>query len=608
MTTTSQKGGRAAGTFVGPRCLLEVDLTSRTVRRSELGGDVFADALGGVGLAVRLIEERVRGPLDPLGRDNPIVFAAGPFASTPVPAANKHALATISPLTGLLNEGLSSSHFSAVLRRCGLAAIVITGAADAWTTIAIDGDDVRFEDASALHGLSARDTTKALRESYGDRSLRVCAIGVAGERGVRFAAVENDGRQAGRGGTGAVFGAKQLKAVVLRGRGEVAIADPAATAALSALLRERALGPKTAKYRVLGTSANLRVLQRMGQLPTRNFTAAQFEGAENVTPERARESKDTYVELRAGCAGCPVQCEHLYVRKQRDRRTAAASEYESVWAFGPNCGVDDLDAVLDAIGRCDELGLDTISTGSAIAFAMECAQHGLIARDAVGPELRFGNGAVLLPAIDAIAERRGVGDLLADGVRAAAQRIGGGAERFAMHCKGLELPGYEPRALPTYALGLSTCTRGACHNRAATYDRDLRNPSDVRDDEARARDAIEAEDRAVAWDSLVLCKFVRDCFEDFEAEAAALWSAVSGVALDGDGLRAAAQRTWERKRTINARLGWTPDDDTLPERLFAEPIAEGPNAGRRIEPAYLDALRSAYESLRRDAGKHTLAH
>jgi aldehyde:ferredoxin oxidoreductase len=457
---------------------------------------------------------------------------------------------------------------------------------------------VRFEDASALEGLSARETTKALREAYGDRSLRVCAIGVAGERGVRYAAVENDGRQAGRGGTGAVFGAKRLKAIALRGRGDVGIADRTETARLAATLRERALGPKTAKYRVLGTSANLRVLQRMGQLPTRNFTAATFEGAENVTPERARESGGTYLELRAGCAGCPVQCEHLYVRRDRDRRSAAASEYESVWAFGPNCGVDDLDTVLDAIARCDELGLDTISAGSAIAFAMECAQHGLTASDAFGPDLRFGNGAVLLPALEAIAQRRGLGDVLAGGVRAAAAAIGGGAERFAMHCKGLELPGYEPRALPTYALGLATCTRGACHNRAATYDRDLRDPSLDRADTARARDAIEAEDRAIAWDSLVLCKFVRDCFEDFDTEAAALWSAVSGIPLDADGLRAAAQRTWERKRTINARLGWTPDDDTLPERLFAEAIADGPNAGRRVEPQRLASLRAAYEAER----------
>jgi aldehyde:ferredoxin oxidoreductase len=258
--------------------------------------------------------------------------------------------------------------------------------------------------------------------------------------------------------------------------------------------------------------------------------------------------------------------------------------------------------VLDAIGRCDELGLDTISTGSSIAFAMECGERGLLPAQAFHTPLRFGNAALLLPAIEAIARRDGLGDLLADGVRAAAARIGGDAPRFAMHAKGLELPGYEPRALPTYALGLATCTRGACHNRAATYDKDLRDPSDDPDDVARARDAIDAEDRALAWDSLVLCKFVRDCFVDFETEASALWSAVAGLPLDVRGLRAAMQRAWERKRAINARLGWMPEDDVLPPRLLDEGIGDGPHAGRRVDAHALAQLQETYEALRRAAG------
>ncbi|MFN2462037.1 MAG: aldehyde ferredoxin oxidoreductase C-terminal domain-containing protein [Candidatus Velthaea sp.] len=489
---------------------------------------------------------------------------------------------------------MSSSHWSAVLRRCGLAALVVRGSARRWTTVVIENDGVRFDSADELLGRSARESTKALRERLNDRSARVCAIGAAGERGVRFAALENDGRQAGRGGTGAVLGAKRLKAIVLRGRGDVRIADPERTAHLAAALKARTLGAETAKYRVLGTGANMRVLQRMGQLPTRNFTAAVFEGVEGVTPERARESSAEYTELRAGCAGCPVQCEHMYVRKGRERRNAAASEYESVWAFGPNCGVDDLDAVLDAVGRCDEFGLDTISTGSVIAFAMECAQRGLVPELAFGTPLRFGNARVLLPAIDAIATRTGLGATLALGVRAAAAAIGGDAPSFAMHAKGLELPGYEPRALPTYALGLATCTRGACHNRSATYDRDLRNPDARPSDAERARGAVDAEDYAAAWDSLVICKFVRDCFDDFYDEAAALWSAVTGLVLDGTALRASAARTWRRKRAINARLGWTPADDALPPRI-AEPIVGGPLDGLRIDPEYLARLRASYE-------------
>jgi len=584
-------------TYAGPRTVLDVDLSSETAVRRELDDAVFADALGGVGLAVWLIASLVDGPIDPLGPENPLVFAAGPFASTPVPAANKHAIATISPLTGVLNEGLSSSHWSAVIRRCGLAAIVVRGRARRWTTLVIDADGVRFADAAPLLGASARETTKRLREALADRTARVCAIGVAGERGVAFATLDNDGRQAGRGGSGAVMGAKRLKAIVVRGRGAVRVADPERTATLAALLRVRATGPATAKYRVTGTGANLRVLARMGQLPTRNFRAATFAGAESVTPERARETRGEYVELRAGCAGCPVQCEHMYVRKGKPGQIAAASEYESVWAFGPNCGVADLDAVLDAVRACDAWGLDTISTGATIAFAMECAERGLIDPQAFGPPLRFGNGAVLAPAIAAIATGSGLGALLGRGVRAAAAAIGGAAPSFAMHCKGLELPGYEPRALPTYALGLATCTRGACHNRAATYDRDLQRPGDERAPADRARDAIAAEDTAAVWDALVLCKFIRDCFDDFFSEAAALWSAVTGLELDAPALRGAAQRHWERKRAINARLGWTLADDTVPERLF-EPIADGPLAGRCIDRDQLAMMQAIYEDLR----------
>jgi len=588
--------------YVGPRTVLAVDLTTKTSRRFDLDDATFARVLGGVGLAVELILdyliENDLYRIDPLGPENPLVFAAGPFASTPVPAANKHALATISPLTGLLNEGLSSSHWSAVLRRCGLAALVVTGKADDWTLLVVEGDRVRFEPAADLLGISAREVTKLVRDRLVDRTARVCAIGRAGERGVRYAAVENDGRQAGRGGTGAVFGSKKLKAIALRGRGDVALADRQATARLADVLRERAVGPATAKYRILGTGANMRVLERMGQLPTRNFTGATFAGVERVTPERAREHRGDYLELRAGCAGCPVQCEHMYVRKDRDRRNAGASEYESVWAFGPNCGVDSLDAVLDAIALCDREGLDTISTGGSIAFGMECVVRGLVDENVFGTPLRFGNADVLVPAIEAIVNGTGFGSTLALGVRAAARIVGEGSESFAMHAKGLELPGYEPRALPTYALGLATCTRGACHNRAATYDFDLRHPGADTSDSARADAAIAAENYAIVWDSLVLCKFVRDCFDDFYSEAAALWTAVTGNVLDGGALEATAALIWQKKRAINARLGWREDDDILPPRITEESIADGTLAGTTMTRGALASLQAIYETRR----------
>jgi aldehyde:ferredoxin oxidoreductase len=581
--------------------LLTIDLGTRTAARVPCPEALLADALGGDGLAVALLEREVKGPVDPLGPENPVIFAAGPFADSPVPAATKHAVATISPLTGRLGDGLSSSHWSAALRRLGLAAIVVRGACDAWTTLAVDRAGVRFSDARPLLGASPQATAARLQEALGSRKWRVAAIGAAGERGVRFASLDNDGRQAGRGGAGAVLGSKRLKAIALDGAGAPA---PHAERAreLALRLRERALGPATAKYRVLGTGANLRVLQRMDMLPACNFTLATFAGAENVTPERARESPDAYAEVRGGCANCPVQCEHMYVRRGDDPRSAAASEYESVWALGPNCGVDDLDAVLAAIAACDRYGLDTISTGGVIAFAMECAQAGLLDDGAFGTALRFGNAAVLAPAIDAIAGGTGLGATLGLGVREAARRIGSGAEQFAMHVKGLELPGYEPRALPTYALGLAVCTRGACHNRAASYDGDLREPGRALDDAARVRAVIDAEDYAIAWDSLVLCKFVRGCFGDFWNEAAELYAAVSGRPLTATGLRSGARRTWRRKREINRRQGWTPAEDRLPGRM-AEPMRSGYFAGARIDPDRLERQREGYERARAATGE-----
>jgi aldehyde:ferredoxin oxidoreductase len=576
--------------------LLVVDLSARRSERVPFA--LTGRRLGGASVAVEVLEAAIDGPLDPLSADNAIVFAPGPFAGTAVPAATKHAIATVSPLTGRITDGLSSSHWSAALRGLGLAALVVRGACSEWTMLAIDRDGVRFLDAAGLLGESAAATTVRVRAHLGNQRARVAAIGLAGERGVRYATIDNDGRQAGRGGAGAVMGAKRLKAIALiEGDVELALADPPRVAALANALRERALGPATAKYRVLGTGANMRVLQRMGMLPTRNFGAAHFDGVESVTPERARENSEAYLERRTGCVRCPVQCDHMYVRRGADPARAGAADYESAWAFGPNCGIDDLDAVLDAIVRCDLYGLDTISTGGAIAFAMDCAARGAIDADAFGTPLRFGNAAVLAPAIDAIARGEGLGATLGLGVRAAADAIGIAAADCALHVKGLELPGYEPRALPTYALALAVCTRGACHNRAAAYDLDLRNPGNVLSDPERAAAVVEAEDIAMAWDALVLCKFTRDCFQDFWSEGAALWTAALGEPLDAEGMRATVRATWHRKRALNARLGWTEAEDVLPSRL-AEPLRDGSFAGMRSDPEVIERQRRLYERLR----------
>jgi aldehyde:ferredoxin oxidoreductase len=328
-------------------------------------------------------------------------------------------------------------------------------------------------------------------------------------------------------------------------------------------LRERSFGPATAKYRELGTLANLLSFNAISTLPTRNFQEASFEDAPRLAAEELHELRGV---ARNNCASCTIGCEHIYAAADGSR---ARVEYENVFALGPLCGVSDPDAVLAASARCDELGLDTISAGGTIAWAMECAERGLI--DA--PWLRFGDAAALTRALGEIAARQGLGDLLAEGSRRAAATIGADAEAIAPHVKGLELPGYEPRTLQAMALGLAVNARGADHNRSGAYEADLSGELDrLTGGDAHAAAAIETEDRAAVMDSLILCKFLRGVFADPWPEWAALLAPVTGWDVDEHELRRTARRIVLAKRLYNLREGWTRAEDRLPERFLSEPL------------------------------------
>ncbi|MGH2947389.1 MAG: aldehyde ferredoxin oxidoreductase family protein, partial [Solirubrobacteraceae bacterium] len=427
-----------------------------------------------------------------------------------------------------------------------------------------------------------------LRDRLG-KAWRVAAIGPAGERLVRYATLSHDGRHAGRGGLGAVLGAKRVKAVAVRGStGRVPLADPGAVLAAARELRERSFGPATEKYRELGTLANLLAFNALSTLPTRNFSAATFEGAPALAAEELAQSRQV---ARNSCACCSIGCEHIY----RAGKGQARVEYENVFALGPLCGVSDPDEVLAASARCDELGLDTISAGGTIAWAMECAERGLL--DA--PWLRFGDGAALMRAIDEIGAREGLGALLAEGSRHAAERIGGGSQAFAPHVKGLELPGYEPRTLQSMALGLAVNARGADHNRSGAYQADLSDGLDrVTGGEAHALAAIGTEDRAAVMDSLILCKFLRGAFTDPFAEWAALLRAVTGWDCDAAELARTARRIVLAKRLYNLREGWTRADDWLPARFLSEPLELASGRPAALTAERLRAMIDVYYDAR----------
>ncbi len=576
---------------------LVVDVTDGTSRLVALPDRVLREHLGGAGLGVRLLLDLSPPGVDALAPEAPLAFVFSPLVGTPLTTSAKFAVVAKSPLTGMLTDALASSHFAIAGKLTGHDAIVVVGRAARPSVLLVDGDAVRLEPADDEVGTTAAETEESVRSRFG-RAFRVAAIGPAGERGVRYATVSHDGRHAGRGGLGAVLGAKNLKAVAVRPRTKVAPADPAGVVAAAKDLRTRSLGAATAKYRELGTLANLLAFNALSTLPSRNFQESTFEGAPALAAE---ELADLRGHARSSCASCSIGCEHIYRTSGAGGGRTARVEYENVFALGPLCGVADPDDVLEASARCDDLGIDTISAGGTIAWAMECAERGLL--DA--PWLRFGDGSALLRALDEIGRGTGIGPLLALGSRAAAEQLGNGTAAYAVHVKGLELPGYEPRSLHAMALGLAVNARGADHNRSGAYEADLSGDLDRLDGgPEHVRAAIETEDRAAAIDSMILCKFLRGVFTDPDdpdapwGEWAGLLSLVTGWDMDADELRATARRIVLAKREYNLREGWRAEDDWLPPRLLAEALELPSGRTARLTPERLRSMVDGYWAAR----------
>jgi aldehyde:ferredoxin oxidoreductase len=565
-----------------------VDVGEATATTLPLDEAVLRGYLGGAGLGAWLMHRLAPPEVDALSPQAPLAFVFSPLVGTPLTTSAKFAVVAKSPLTGMLNDALASSQFAIAGKLTGHDAIILRGQAATPSVLLIDGPHPQLIPAGNLWGCPAAQAERALKGRLGN-GWRIAAIGPAGERGVRYATISHDGRHAGRGGLGAVLGAKNLKAVAVRATTKISTADPEGVLAAARELRARSFGPATAKYRELGTLANLLAFNAISTLPTRNFTAATFAEAPQLSVEQLRELRNS---TRSGCACCSIGCAHIY--RARDGRPARV-EYENVFALGPLCGVSDPDDVLAASARCDELGVDTISAGGTIAWAMECAQRGLI--DA--PWLRFGDGSALLRALEEIGTGRGLGPLLAEGSRRAAAIVGHGSEEFALHVKGLELPGYEPRTLQGMALGLAVNPRGADHNRSGAYEADLSGDYDrLHGGDAQVAAAVATEDRAAVMDSLILCKFLRGVFEHPYQEWAGLLRLVTGWDVDAAELRATARRIVLAKRMFNLREGWTRDDDWLPIRLLREPIRLGSGRQATLTPERLREMIDGYYAAR----------
>ena len=579
---------------------LRVDLASGEVRADELSEEVARKFLGGYGLVAWTLYNEVPDGADALSPENVLCLWTGPVAGTPVPVSSKYIIGARSPATGFIGFGIASGGIGSELKAAGWDGIVVTGKAPRLSYIYIQNDSVEVRDASRLQGKTTWETEELIRDELCDDEIRVSSIGPAGELQTCLANITNDrNRQVGRSGMGAVMGSKNLKAIAIRGTGDVEVAELDELIEFCRDLYKRCRGPATEKYRVLGTPANVLVHNRLGCLPTNNFQKGTFEDAEACSGERMLE---TMVKKVVACPSCPIACDHInVVRDGPWAGTVASVDYESLELLGPNCGVSDLGAITKAVELCDTLGIDTISAGVTVSWAMEAYERGLLSReDCDGLDLKFGNSEAMVEAVRRMSLREGrLGALIADGSARAAEKLGKGSEKFAMVNKKLEWGAYSLRSLQTATLGFATSVRGACYLRSGSYQVDVKGKVDRYTlDRSRGPVVTEGENLYAVIDSMIICKFTRGIYKD-DDEIARVIRLVTGFDISDEEMIEIGERIHNMAKLFNVRFGASRADDYPPPRAFEEKMYDDVSDGAVIEiERYDEALSGYYESRR----------
>ena len=581
--------------------ILRVDLNTGKTRVENLDSDTAKKYVGGIGLGMKLWLDNSKAGVDALSPENPLVLAVGPVSGTMFPTGgNGHAFISKSPETSGVGEAVSHGTFGAEIKRAWYDAIIFTGKAEKPVYIWIDDESVQMLDAEKLWGKSPSETEDTIKDELGDYYVRVASIGLAGEKQSKIACIINEKtRAAGRTGLGAVMGSKNLKAIAVRGTHDVTVAKPEPFMDMVREFHERMKGPAAKKYRTLGTSENIMIQNALYCMPTRNFSNAHFETAEKVSGETLNER---YIAKIIACNSCAMRCEHeAVIRDGHYKGTMARMEYDNIWALGPNCGIDKLDAIIKGAELCNYYGLDAISTGVTISFVMDCHENGILTHEELGElDAHFGNAEAMLQLIEKIGKREGIGDMLADGVKVAAEKIGKGSEKLAQNIKGLEASGYDLRCLKTAALGSAVSFRGADHNRSGAYAADMTGKVDrLKAEKGRGKLVKDSEDIFALLDSLIVCKNAKGTFYKEFAELAKLYSLVTGYDMTPEEMSAAGERINTLARLINIREGLSRKDDTLPWKVMNQPIPDdSPVKGALVTQAELDLLLDDYYEAR----------
>lgn len=585
--------------------ILRVDLENSTITEEAIPDDWIKKFVGGRGLAVRYLIEDVPKGADPLGPENRLIFMTGPLTGTPSPSASRYTVVTKSPLTGIFAEANAGGYWAPSFKGNGYDGIIFEGVSPDPVYLIIEEGEAELRDAEHLWGKNVSETTEIIQEELGEE-FEVSCIGEAGENLVKYAAIMNNHhRAAGRCGVGAVMGSKRLKAVAVHGTKETPIGNKEAFTESEAkhyeLLDNSFMKIMFESY---GTAGAVDMMNVRGFFPHRNWQTSYMQDAEDISGIAIAER---FLTDRKACFACPIKCGRVWEIKEGKHAGLKGEglEYETVAAFGSMAAIRDLEAVTVANMLCDDYGLDTISCGSTIAFAMECYEKGIITKeDTGGIDLTFGNADAVLELIPKIARREEFGDFLAEGTRIMAGKLGQGTEKFAIQVKGLELPAYDGRGGKLLGLAYAVGSRGGCHimsciqipimadvpclvvENSHVTDPTIANPEDI-------YILKDMEDACAVFDCSGACKFMAyaSTYDDWILAI----KNVIGREFTFEDYKKLGERVYNIERVYNVREGITRADDTLPGRLLEEPITEGPAAGNVAE---LETLLDPYYELR----------
>ena len=593
--------------------ILEVDLTNGSVGKIELPGELAHKYLGQAGINARMLYDRVSADTDPFSPEAPLVFGVGPLGGTLAPCSGRLSVTFKSPLTGIFGDSNCGGHWASELKMAGYDHIVITGKAKHPVYLWIDNDKVQVRDARPMWGKDTWETDELVRQDVSERTAQVACIGPAGENLVRFAAIIcNRARAAARCGPGAVMGSKNLKAVAVRGDRGIHVADKSAfreavDEAVAAILSD----PLYESAKTYGTLAITPLAQALGFLPTRNFQESTFDGADKLSGEIFMQR---FATRHKGCYNCPVACSRLYKVSEGAYATRGEGpEYETVSALGAKCGNDNFESILHANTLCNRLGMDTISTGNVLAWAMECHEKGVLDRAGLdGVDLRFGNERAMVEMIGRIAARQGMGDILAEGAFRAAQKLGG--SDWVVHSKGMDYPAVDTRGTKGMALSFAVSPRGGDHLKGLSlyevapeiYAHDIKKETGIAvtpqywlEYETKARLMSWHENWHCVVDSLGLCKLEGIAIKPLlPRHFQRMLSAATGWNVSVIELERIGERIWNLERLFNVREGMGRQDDLPPRRLLEEPIATGPARGERLDKKSYERMLTEYYRLR----------